>query len=50
MALAAIFATELAHLISSAHTGNQPDAAALVLNGVLRACKDMNVECSQARQ
>jgi len=22
----------------------------LVLNGVLRACKDMNVECSQARQ
>lgn len=41
----------LSHLmISSAHTGNQPDAAALVLNGVLRACKDMNVACSQARQ
>ena len=41
----------LSHLlISSAHTGNQPDASALVLNGVLRACKDMNVECSQARQ
>lgn len=37
-------------LISSAHTGNQPDAAALVMNSVLRVCKDMNVECSQARQ
>ena len=37
-------------LISSAHTGNQPNAAELVLNGVLRVCKDMNVECSQARQ
>ena len=37
-------------LISSAHTGNQPNAAALVLNAVLRVCKDMNVECSQARQ
>ncbi|MEP7329619.1 MAG: hypothetical protein ABI777_10440 [Betaproteobacteria bacterium] len=36
-------------LISSAHTGNQPDAAALVLNNVLRVCKDMNVQCSQAR-
>ena len=23
---------------------------ALVLNAVLRVCKDMNVECSQARQ
>ena len=33
-------------LISSAHTGNQPNAAALVLNSVLRVCKDMNVECS----
>ena len=37
-------------LISSAHTGNQPNAADLVLNGVLRVCKDMNVECSQSRQ
>lgn len=37
-------------LISSAHIGNQPDAAALVLNAVLRVCKDMSVECSQARQ
>ena len=37
-------------LISSAHTGNQPDAAALVLNAVLRVCKDMNVECAQTAQ
>src|SRR5258705_3283288 len=36
-------------LISSAHTGNQQNAAALVLNSVLRVCKDMNVECSQAK-
>ncbi|MFO1316731.1 MAG: hypothetical protein U1F58_14130 [Burkholderiales bacterium] len=34
-------------MITSAHTGNQPDAAALVLNAVLRVCRDMNVECSQ---
>ena len=36
-------------LISSAHTGNQPDASELVLNAVLRVCKDMNVECSQGK-
>jgi len=42
---------EITHmLISSAHTGSQPNAAELVLNAVLRVCKDMNVECSQARQ
>jgi len=42
---------QLTHMmISSAHTGNQPDAAALVLNAVLRVCKDMNVECSQAQK
>ena len=42
---------DLTHmLISSAHTGNQPNAAALVLNSVLRVCKDMNVECSQAQK
>lgn len=40
----------LAHMmISSAHTGSQPDASALVLNAVLRVCKDMSVECSQAQ-
>lgn len=37
-------------MISSAHTGTQPDASVLVLNAVLRVCKDMNVECSQAAQ
>ena len=42
---------DLTHmLISSAHTGNQPNASAMVLNAVLRVCRDMNVECSQARQ
>jgi len=42
---------ELTHMmITSAHTGNQPNAAALVMNGVLRVCRDMNVECSQAKQ
>lgn len=42
---------DLTHmLISSAHVGNQPNAAALVMNGVLRVCREMNVECSQARQ
>jgi hypothetical protein len=36
-------------LISSAHTGDQQNAAELVLNSVLRVCKDMNVECSQTK-
>jgi hypothetical protein len=35
-------------LISSAHSGSQPDASALVLNSVLRVCTEMKVECSQA--
>jgi hypothetical protein len=37
-------------LISSAHKGNQPDAAALVMNSVLRVCAEMKVECSRAQQ
>ena len=37
-------------LISSAHTGTQPDAAALVMNSVLRVCAEMKVECSKAQQ
>ena len=42
---------QLTHMmITSAHTGSQPNAAAMVLNGVLRVCKDMNVECSQSKQ
>ena len=40
----------LTHLmISSAHTGDQPNAAALVLNSVLRVCKEMGVECSPSK-
>ena len=42
---------DLTHmLISSAHKGDQPDAAALVLNGVLRVCAELKVECSRAQQ
>jgi len=37
-------------LITSAHTGTQSNAAALVSNSVLRVCQEMNVECSRARQ
>ena len=32
-------------MISSPHTGSQPDASALMLNAVLRVRKDMGVEC-----
>ncbi len=40
----------LSHLlITSAHSGTQPNAAALVMDSVLRVCKEMNVECSPAR-
>jgi hypothetical protein len=42
---------DLTHLlISSAHRGNQSDAAALVLNSVLGVCAEMKVECSRAQQ
>ena len=42
---------DLSHiLVSSAHTGQQPNAAALVSDSVLRVCKEMNVECSRATQ
>ena len=42
---------DLTHLlVSSAHAGPQPDAAALVSDSVLRVCKEMNVECSRAAQ
>jgi hypothetical protein len=37
-------------LITSAHSGSQPNAAALVSDSVLRVCREMNVECSRARQ
>jgi hypothetical protein len=37
-------------LVSSAHTGDQPNASALVMTSVLRVCKEMNVECAQAKE
>lgn len=37
-------------LITSAHSGSQPNAAALVSDSVLRVCREMSVECSRARQ
>jgi len=41
----------LSHLlITSAHSGQQQNAAALVSDSVLRVCKEMNVECSKAQQ
>ena len=41
----------LSHLlVTSAHTGAQPNAAALVMDSVLRVCKEMNVECTRAQQ
>ncbi len=36
-------------LISSAHTGDQPNASVLVMSSVLRVCKEMGVECSPAK-
>lgn len=37
----------LSHLlVSSAHTSSQPSAVELVMNSVLRVCRDMNVECA----
>ena len=42
---------DLTHmLISSAHRGNESNAAALVLNSVLRVCTEMKVDCSRAQQ
>ena len=37
-------------LVTSAHTGTQPNAAMLVTDSVLRVCKEMNVECTRAQQ
>jgi hypothetical protein len=40
----------LSHImISSAHSGKQQNAAALILERVLKLCADMNVECSRAQ-
>ena len=41
---------KLSHLlITSAHNGAQPNAAALVSDSVLRVCREMSVECSPAK-
>ena len=37
-------------LVSSAHTGPQPDAAALITQNILRVCQELKVECSRATQ
>ena len=37
-------------LVSSAHSGSQPDATALVTNSILRVCNEMHVECARAQQ
>jgi len=37
-------------LVTSAHAGSQPNAAALVMDSVLRVCKEMNVQCAPAKQ
>ncbi len=45
-----VLGDSLTHMmISSAHSGTQADAAALVMNSVLRVCAEMKVECSTAR-
>ena len=36
-------------LISSAHTGDQPNASVLVMSSILRVCKEMGVECSPSK-
>ena len=46
-----VLGDDLSHLlVSSAHTGAQPNAAALVTDSVLRVCTEMNVACSRAAQ
>ena len=41
---------DLSHMmISSAHTGAQPNAAAMILERILKLCADMKVECSRAQ-
>ena len=34
-------------LVTSAHTASQPNAADLVVDAVLRVCREMNVECAR---
>jgi hypothetical protein len=35
-------------MITSAHSGNQQNASAMILERVLKLCAEMNVECSRA--
>ena len=37
-------------VIASSLTATQPDATSLVVQGVLKVCKEMNVECSLANE
>ena len=37
-------------VIASNLTGTQPDATSLVVQGVLKVCKEMNVDCTLANQ
>ncbi len=37
-------------VIASSLTGSQPDPTSLVVQGVLKVCKEMNVECTLANQ
>ena len=40
----------LSHImISSAHSGAQPNASAMILERILKLCADMKVECSRAQ-
>ena len=40
---------KLSHmLITSVHTGSQPNAALLVMNAVMRVCGEMKVQCEPA--
>jgi len=42
---------KLSHLlVSSAHSGSQPNAAVLVSDSILRVCTEMKVVCSRAQQ
>ena len=36
-------------MITSAHSGNQQNASAMILERVLKLCAEMNVECSRAQ-
>ena len=46
-----VLGDNLSHLlVSSAHTGPDSNAAAMVSDSILRVCKEMNVECSRASQ